>query len=132
MGADDYVVKPFNMAELAARVKAILRRAQSEPASEVIERGGLIIDPRTHEATLDGKPMTLSPKEFALLLFLAKNSGQVFTREALLDRVWGKDAYVTSRTVDVHIRWLRTRIEPDPNLPEKIVTVRGVGYKYVG
>jgi DNA-binding response OmpR family regulator len=67
-----------------------------------------------------------------LLLFLAKNSGQVFTREALLDRVWGKDAYVTSRTVDVHIRWLRTRIEPDPNLPEKIVTVRGVGYKYVG
>jgi DNA-binding response OmpR family regulator len=132
MGADDYVVKPFNMAELAARVKAILRRAQSEPASEVIERGGLIIDPRTHEATLEGKPMTLSPKEFALLLFLAKNSGQVFTREALLDRVWGKDAYVTSRTVDVHIRWLRTRIEPDPNLPEKIVTVRGVGYKYVG
>lgn len=132
MGADDYVVKPFNMAELAARVKAILRRAQSEPVSEVIERGGLIIDPRTHEATLDGKPMTLSPKEFALLLFLAKNSGQVFTREALLDRVWGKDAYVTSRTVDVHIRWLRTRIEPDPNLPEKIVTVRGVGYKYVG
>ena len=132
MGADDYVVKPFNMAELAARVKAILRRAQSEPASEVIERGGLIIDPRTHEATLEGKPMTLSPKEFALLLFLAKHSGQVFTREALLDRVWGKDAYVTSRTVDVHIRWLRTRIEPDPNLPEKIVTVRGVGYKYVG
>jgi DNA-binding response OmpR family regulator len=132
MGADDYVVKPFNMAELAARVKAILRRAQSEPTSELIERGGLLIDPRTHEASLDGKPMTLSPKEFALLLFLAKHSGQVFTREALLDRVWGKDAYVTSRTVDVHIRWLRTRIEPDPNVPEKLVTVRGVGYKFMG
>lgn len=132
MGADDYVVKPFNMAELAARVKAILRRAQGEPTSEVIERSGLVIDPRTHEATIEGKPMTLSPKEFALLHFLAKNSGQVFTREALLDRVWGKDAYVTSRTVDVHIRWLRTRIEPDPNLPEKLVTVRGVGYKFVG
>lgn len=132
MGADDYVVKPFNMAELAARVKAILRRAQGEPVSEVIERGGLMIDPKTHEASIDGKPMTLSPKEFALLLFLAKNSGQVFTREALLDRVWGKDAYVTSRTVDVHIRWLRTRIEPDPNMPEKLVTVRGVGYKFMG
>jgi DNA-binding response OmpR family regulator len=132
MGADDYVVKPFNMAELAARVKAILRRSQGEPTSELIERGGLLIDPRTHEASLDGKPMTLSPKEFALLLFLAKHSGQVFTREALLDRVWGKDAYVTSRTVDVHIRWLRTRIEPDPNVPEKLVTVRGVGYKFMG
>ncbi len=132
MGADDYVVKPFNMSELVARVKAILRRSQGEAPSEVIERGDLRIDPRTHEASLDGTLMTLSPKEFALLLFLAKNAGQVFTREALLDRVWGKDAYVTSRTVDVHVRWLRTRIETDPNSPSRIVTVRGVGYKFVG
>lgn len=132
MGADDYVVKPFNMSELVARVKAILRRSQGEAPSEVIERGDLRIDPRTHEASLDGALMTLSPKEFALLLFLAKNAGQVFTREALLDRVWGKDAYVTSRTVDVHVRWLRTRIETDPNAPSRIVTVRGVGYKFVG
>jgi DNA-binding response OmpR family regulator len=132
LGADDYVTKPYNMAELSARVKAILRRAQGEPMNEVIERGNVKIDPRTHEAFLDGKPMSLSPKEFALLLFMAKNSGQVFTREALLDRVWGKDAYVTSRTVDVHIRWLRTRIEVDANIPERIVTVRGIGYKFVG
>lgn len=132
MGADDYVVKPFNMSELVARVKAILRRSQGEAPSEVIERGDLRIDPRTHEASLAGTLMTLSPKEFALLLFLAKNAGQVFTREALLDRVWGKDAYVTSRTVDVHVRWLRTRIETDPNAPSRIVTVRGVGYKFVG
>jgi DNA-binding response OmpR family regulator len=132
MGADDYVVKPFNMSELVARVKAILRRSGGEPVNEIIERGDLIIDPRTHEAKRDGVLMSLSPKEFALLFFLTRNAGQVFTREALLDRVWGKDAYVSSRTVDVHIRWLRTRIEIDPNNPLRLVTVRGVGYRFVG
>ena len=132
MGADDYVVKPFNMSELVARVRAILRRATSEAAPELIERGNLKIDPRTHEAFIDGKLTTFSPKEFALLLFLAKNAGQVFTRETLLDRVWGKDAYVTSRTVDVHIRWLRMRLEKDQNAPERIITIRGIGYKFVG
>jgi DNA-binding response OmpR family regulator len=132
MGADDYVVKPFNMSELVARVRAILRRATSEAAPDLIERGNLKIDPRTHEAFIDGKLTTFSPKEFALLLFLAKNAGQVFTRETLLDRVWGKDAYVTSRTVDVHIRWLRMRLEKDQNAPERIITIRGVGYKFVG
>ena len=132
MGADDYVVKPFNMSELVARVRAILRRATSEAAPDLIERGNLKIDPRTHEAFIDGKLTTFSPKEFALLLFLAKNAGQVFTRETLLDRVWGKDAYVTSRTVDVHIRWLRMRLEKDQNAPERIITIRGIGYKFVG
>lgn len=132
MGADDYVVKPFNMTELVARVKAILRRSSGETVHEIIERGNLRIDPRTHEAFIDGVLTTLSPKEFALLLFLSRNTGQVFTREALLDRVWGKDAYVTSRTVDVHIRWLRMRLEQDPNVPERLITVRGIGYKFVG
>jgi DNA-binding response OmpR family regulator len=132
MGADDYVVKPFNMSELVARVRAILRRATSEAAPDLIERGNLKINPRTHEAFIDGKLTTFSPKEFALLLFLAKNAGQVFTRETLLDRVWGKDAYVTSRTVDVHIRWLRMRLEKDQNAPERIITIRGIGYKFVG
>lgn len=132
MGADDYVVKPFNMAELVARVKAILRRSTGEPIQEIIEKGNVRIDPKTHEAMIDNELMPLSPKEFALLYFLARNSGQVFTREALLDRVWGKDAYVSSRTVDVHIRWLRMRIEKDTNNPERLITVRGIGYKFLG
>ncbi len=132
LGADDYVVKPFNLSELAARVKAILRRSTGEPVNEAIEKGNLRIDPRSHEATLNDAHLTLSPKEFALLSFLARNSGQVFSRDALLDRVWGREAYVNARTVDVHIRWLRTRIEPDPETPVRLVTVRGVGYKFVG
>ncbi|MBN9501761.1 MAG: response regulator transcription factor [Armatimonadetes bacterium] len=132
LGADDYVVKPFNLSELSARVKAILRRATGEPVKEVIERGNIRIDPRSHEAWLDGKALNLSPKEFALLYFLARNAGQVFSREALLDRVWGRDAFVSARTVDVHVRWLRTRIEPDATNPTRLLTVRGVGYKFVG
>jgi DNA-binding response OmpR family regulator len=130
LGADDYVVKPFHLSELSARVRAVLRRAGGEPVQEAIERGNLRIDPRAHEATLDGAPLPLSPKEFALLLFLARHPGQVFGRDTLLDRVWGRDAYVSARTVDVHVRWLRTRIEPDPNNPVRIQTVRGVGYKF--
>lgn len=132
LGADDYMVKPFNLGELAARVKAILRRATGETIQETIERGNLRIDPRSHEATLGGEILALSPKEFALLSFFAKNPGQVFSREALLDRVWGRDAFVSARTVDVHVRWLRTRIEPDPNSPVRLLTIRGVGYKFVG
>lgn len=132
LGGDDYMVKPFNLSELAARVKAILRRATGETVQETIEQGNLRIDPRSHEATLDGEILTLSPKEFALLSFFAKNPGQVFSREALLDRVWGRDAFVSARTVDVHVRWLRTRIEVDPNVPVRLLTIRGVGYKFVG
>lgn len=132
LGADDYVVKPFNLSELAARVKAILRRATGEPVKEVVERGNLRIDPRSHEAWLEEQPLNLSPKEFALLYFLARNAGQVFSRDALLDRVWGRDAFVSARTVDVHIRWLRTHIEEQPQSPTRLLTVRGVGYKFVG
>jgi DNA-binding response OmpR family regulator len=132
IGGDDYITKPFSLAEVVARVKSVLRRSSSEAPSEVITVGTLKIDPGTHEAWLDSSPLTLSPKEFALLYFLARNPGQVFSREALLDRVWGQDAYVTSRTVDVHIRWLRERIEEHPSQPKRIQTVRGVGYKFVG
>ncbi len=132
IGGDDYITKPFSLAEVAARVKSVLRRSNAEPPSEVVEAGNLRIDPGTHEAWKDSQPLALSPKEFALLSFLARNPGQVFSREALLDRVWGQDAYVTSRTVDVHIRWLRERIEEAPSQPRRIQTVRGVGYKFVG
>ncbi len=132
LGADDYITKPFNLSEVAARVKAVLRRATGEPVKELVERGNLRIDPRSHEAYLGEKLLTLSPKEFALLYFLAQNSGQVFSREVVLDRVWGHDAYVSARTVDVHMRWLRTHIEEDPNSPTRLLTVRGVGYKFVG
>ena len=130
LGADDYVVKPFKLAELAARVKAVLRRSTGESLAESVEIGDLKIDPRSHEATLKEEKLTLSPKEFSLLYFLARNAGQVFSREALLDRVWGKDAFVNERTVDVHIRWLRSVIEPDPHQPSRLITVRGVGYKF--
>lgn len=132
IGADDYITKPFNLSEVAARVKAVLRRATGEAPREVVERGNLMIDPRSHEATLDGNPLTLSPKEFGLLYFLARHAGQVFSRDVLLDRVWGRDAFVSARTVDVHIRWLRTHIEEDPNRPTRLLTVRGVGYKFAG
>lgn len=132
MGADDYMIKPFNLSELVARVKAILRRSTGEPLQEVVEKGNLRIDPRRHEAWIEGRVLNLSPKEFALLYFFVRNVGQVFSRDTLLDRVWGKDAYVNARTVDVHVRWLRSRIEPDPDNHTRLLTVRGVGYKFMG
>ena len=131
LGGDDYVVKPFSLAELAARVKSVLRRSRSgEAPTDVVESGDLRIDPRTHMTTLDGRDVTLSPKEFALLHFLASHPGQVFSRDTLLDRVWGQDAYVSVRTVDVHVRWLREHIEKVPSQPARLLTVRGVGYKF--
>jgi DNA-binding response OmpR family regulator len=130
--ADDYIVKPFSLAEVAARVKSVLRRATGETPNEILESGNLRIDPRTHEAWLDDKTVQLSPKEFALLYFLVRHKGQVFSREILLDRVWGQDAYVSARTVDVHVRWLRERVETEPSRPERLLTVRGVGYKFIG
>jgi DNA-binding response OmpR family regulator len=132
LGADDYVVKPFNLSELAARVKAVLRRSSGEAPLETVEKGDLRIDPRTHSVVLREEPLNLSPKEFALLYFLVRNAGQVFARETLLDRVWGKDAFVNERTVDVHIRWLRSLIEEDPHEPKRLITIRGVGYKFEG
>jgi DNA-binding response OmpR family regulator len=132
LGGDDYIVKPFSLAEMAARVKSVLRRSRNgESPAEVVESGDLRIDPRTHTAMLAGREVTLSPKEFALLHFLASHPGQVFSRDTLLDRVWGQDAYVSARTVDVHVRWLREHVESEPSKPVRLLTVRGVGYKFV-
>lgn len=130
MGADDYITKPFNLAELAARVKAVLRRSNSEKPVDAVESGNLRLDPSRHEATLGGQPLELSPKEFQLLHFLMRYPGQVFSRDTLLDRVWGQDAFVSPRTVDVHVRWLRQRVELDASNPVRIVTIRGVGYRF--
>lgn len=131
-GADDYLIKPFSLSELSARVKAVLRRSQMGSFQEAIEIGPLRIDARRHEVTKDGNAIELSPKEFALLLFLASHPGRVFSRTSLLDKVWGKDAFVSERTVDVHVRWLRSKIEVDAAVPECILTIRGVGYKFAG
>ncbi len=132
LGADDYVTKPFNMRELIARVKSVLRRsAQGELEAEILVAGKLRIDSTRHEVAMNGETITLSPREFELLRFLASHPGQVFSRQVLLDRVWGTEAFVEERTVDVHMRWLREKIEENPSQPEQIVTVRGVGYKFV-
>lgn len=133
LGADDYITKPFSMRELMARVKTILRRsASNEPAAsrDPVEVGDLRIDPSRYEVTVGGKRVDLSPREFELLRFLASNVDRVFTRQTLLDQVWGADAYVEDRTVDVHIRWLREKVEDNPSHPQKLLTVRGVGYKF--
>ena len=131
LGADDYLPKPFAFSELTARVRALGRRAVA-PLPPVLERAGIRLDPNRREVVRDGSTIHLSPKEFALLYFLARNAGQVFSRETLLDRVWGQDAFVSARTVDVHIRWLRTHVEDNPESPARILTVRGVGYKFAG
>ncbi len=132
IGADDYVVKPFSPRELVARVKAILRR-QARPAEkgETIEIRGLRLDARTQDVLVRGRPVGLSALEFKLLHFLASHPRQIFSREQLLDEVWGRDCYVTLRTVDVHIRRLREKIEAQPDQPEYIGTVRGAGYRFL-
>ncbi len=133
LGADDYVTKPFNMRELMARVKGVLRRTNAQELTEQpIQAGNLTIDPTRFEVRVGTRPVTLSPKEFELLRFLATHPGQVFSRQVLLDRVWGAEAYVEERTVDVHIRWLREKVEDDPSHPRRLLTVRGVGYKFSG
>jgi DNA-binding response OmpR family regulator len=137
IGADDYMTKPFSMRELLARLGALLRRAEMSKlqlASEqkTLKIGDLEIDVGRHQASNRGSRLDLTPKEYDLLVFLATNNGLVFSREQLLDRVWGYDFAGDTRTVDVHIRWLRQKIESDPAKPERLVTVRGAGYKLEG
>jgi DNA-binding response OmpR family regulator len=139
IGADDYLIKPFGMRELMARIKALLRRGGPNAVADSDAGGaatiasatlGLLIDREKREARLKDETLNLSRKEFDLLTLLASHPGRVFDRQTLLDRVWGEDAYVDDRTVDVHIRWLREKIEPTPGKPQHLLTVRGVGYKF--
>jgi len=155
VGADDYMTKPFSMRELMARTKALLRRVRmvreevlaeangSVKGDSEIEQGGvdraavlkfgdLQIDTSRYEASRQGQVLSLKPKEYELLLFLARHQGIVLSRDLILERVWGWDYGGGSRTVDVHVRWLREKIEVDPATPERIVTVRGIGYRFEG
>jgi DNA-binding response OmpR family regulator len=142
VGADDYLTKPFSMRELMARVKAQLRRARlireelwkksAETPQEKISFDNLVINQTRREVILNEDPLQLKPKEYELLLFLAEHRGQMLSRGFILERVWGWDYIGDSRTVDVHVRWLRQKIEADPGKPERIITVRGGGYRFEG
>ncbi|MFZ5884552.1 MAG: response regulator transcription factor [Chloroflexota bacterium] len=143
VGADDYLTKPFSMRELMARVKAQLRRTRLlqeemaksgalQPKQETLTFGNLVINFSRREVTLNGKPIPLKPKEYDLLEFFARHKGKMLSREFILERVWGWDFIGDSRTVDVHVRWLRQKIEEDASKPKRIVTVRGGGYRFEG
>lgn len=141
IGADDYLTKPFSMRELLARVKAQLRRvrlmheelnSQEKPTEMLLTFGNLKIDRTRHEASINEEVMRLKPQAYNLLLHLLEHQGQVLSRDQLLEQVWGWDFRGGSRTVDVHIRWLREKIEPDPSNPTRIITVRGTGYRFEG
>lgn len=129
-GADDYLTKPFSLGELLARVRAMLRRTRSATPRDVLQSGELILDLITRRALHHGQELVLTPKEFGLLAELMRHRGAVLSRDLLLDRVWGYDYYGDTRTVDVHVRWLREKIETDPAHPTRIQTVRGLGYRF--
>jgi two-component system, OmpR family, response regulator RegX3 len=134
VGADDYVTKPFRLRELVARMRAVMRRAAAGDASELsvdtMDIGGLTLDPERHEVYLDGQLVPLPLKEFELLELLMGNAGRVLTRETLIDRVWSTSYVGDTKTLDVHRKRLRAKIEPDPSRPSRITTVRGLGYKF--
>jgi DNA-binding response OmpR family regulator len=132
LGADDYITKPFSMREFRSRVRAALRRAEMAPPAdeEPLERGGLKIDLAKRTTQHNGHSIDLTYVEFEILQTLARHPGRVFTRDMLLERIWGDSSYRDPRTVDVHIRHLREKVEPDPKNPEYLLTVRGVGYRF--
>jgi DNA-binding response OmpR family regulator len=132
IGADDYIVKPFSLGEFLARVRAALRRGAVAPATEELSSGNLRIDLIARRTYLGESELQLAPREFDLLSTLMRHTGAVLTRDLLLTRVWGDDYLGDARTVDVHIRWLRQKIEEDPSSPERIITLRGVGYRFEG
>ena len=138
LGADDYITKPFSMAELLARVGAVLRRdglsreaGGGAATGPVVRGGGIELLVTAHEVRHDGVPVTLRPKEFELLEYLMRHPGHALPRDTILERVWGYEFGGGTRTVDVHMRWLREKLERDPSSPQHLLTVRGVGYKFV-
>jgi two-component system response regulator RegX3 len=134
VGADDYVTKPYRLRELVARMRAVLRRAprdrQLDASGEALEVGDVALDPERHEVVIRGSTVQLPLKEFELLELLLDNAGRVLTRETLIDRVWGSDYVGDTKTLDVHIKRLRSKVEDDPSNPSRIVTIRGLGYKF--
>ncbi len=133
LGADDYMTKPFSIRELSARIKAILRRSETPlETSDKLVSGDLVVDLKEHKVKLSDKEIELSPKEFDLLAFMVRHKKRVFSRSYLLDKVWSYDFEGDERTVDVHIRWLRQKIETDPSQPKRLLTIRGFGYKFEG
>jgi two-component system response regulator RegX3 len=137
VGADDYITKPYRLRELVARMRAVMRRrpmARSGPAldlDDLVEVGDVSIDHQRHEVVIRGRQAQLPLKEFELLALLLANTGRVLTRDLLMDRVWGTDYVGDTKTLDVHVKRLRAKVELDPSQPERIVTIRGLGYKYV-